>query len=80
MVNDDTMVTKGALVSYGANFRLLGRQSARLVAQVLQGARPAEIPIHTPDTLMLAINLRTARAMDLTVPRSIVERADRIVE
>ena len=80
MVHETSMVDQGALAAYGANFAQAGAQAAKLVVKILHGTRPADIPIQTPDTLSLAINLRTARAIHLALPRSIVERADYIVE
>ena len=55
-------------------------QTAKLVAKVLKGAQPAKIPIQTPDNLILAINLSTAKAINLEFPLSVLERADRLVE
>jgi len=49
-----------------------------LVVKILQGAHPAQIPIQTPDKMMLAINLTTAKAIALELPRSVLERADRL--
>ena len=74
------MVERGALVSYGADFRLLGIQAAKLVAKILKGAKPSEMPIQTPEQLLLAINLTTAKTIGLDIPRSILERTDRFVE
>jgi putative ABC transport system substrate-binding protein len=79
-VHEDSMVEQGALISYGANIRLLGMQAAKLVAKVLKGVKPAEIPVQMPEKLTLAINLSTAKAIGLNIPRSILERTDRIVE
>ena len=80
MVHEDVMVEQGALASYGANFRLMGAQTAKLVAKILKGAHPSEMAIQTPDQMMLTINLTTARAIGLGLPRSVLERADRLVE
>jgi putative tryptophan/tyrosine transport system substrate-binding protein len=74
------MVEQGALVSFGADMRLLGVQPAKPVAKVLQGAKPSEVPIQTPERLPLALNLATARAIRLDIPANILERADRIME
>jgi ABC-type uncharacterized transport system substrate-binding protein len=52
IVHEDSMVNKGALVSYGADFRLQGMQAARLVAKILKGKDPADMPIQTPDKLI----------------------------
>lgn len=80
IVHEDTIVEQGALVSYGADFRLIGAQAGNLVARVLRGARPSELPIQTPEKLILAINLTTAKAIGLKLPRSLAERADRFFE
>ena len=80
MVHEDSMVERGALASYGASFRLMGVQTAKLVAKILQGAKPSEMPIQTPDKMLLTINLTTAKAIGLGLPLSILERADRLVE
>jgi putative tryptophan/tyrosine transport system substrate-binding protein len=80
MVHEDSMVEQGALASYGANFRLMGAQTAKLVAKILKGAKPSEMPIQTPDTMLLTINLTTAKAIGLELPVSILERADRLLE
>ena len=79
-VTDTSMVERGALISYGAEFRLLGLQASKLVAKVLKGAKPSEMPIQTPEKLVLTINLSTAKAIGLDIPRSILERAEHIVE
>jgi len=79
-VTDDSMVELGALVSYGSDIRLLGVQAAKLVAKILKGAKPSELSIQTPEKLFLAVNLTTARAIGLAIPRSILERTDRFVE
>lgn len=68
----------GGLVSYGPDFFALGTQAARLVAKVLGGARPAELPVESADVLDLALNLGTASAMSITVPRKILLRASTI--
>ncbi|HZO43058.1 MAG TPA: ABC transporter substrate-binding protein [Methylomirabilota bacterium] len=80
MAHEDALVTAGALVSYGANYRQMGQQTARVVDRVLAGVAPAEIPIQIPDKLMLSINLVTARAIGLKPPLTLLERAERIVE
>jgi putative ABC transport system substrate-binding protein len=77
---DSSMVELGALVSYGSDIRLLGVQAAKLVAKILTGAKPSELSIQTPEKLILAVNLTTARAIGLAIPRSILERTDRFVE
>jgi putative tryptophan/tyrosine transport system substrate-binding protein len=80
MAHEDELVAAGALISYGANYRRMGQQTARVVDRVLGGVAPAEIPIQVPDKLMLAINLVTARAIGLKPPLTLLERAERLVE
>jgi putative ABC transport system substrate-binding protein len=80
VVSEPSMAEQGALVSYGAEFRLLGVQAAKLVSKILKGTKPAEIPIQTPEQLFLTINLTTAKIIGLDIPRGILERTDRFVE
>jgi putative ABC transport system substrate-binding protein len=77
---DSSMVERGALVSYGADIRLLGIQAAKLVAKTINGTKPADLPVQTPEQLPLAINLTTAKAIGLEIPPRIVERTDRFME
>jgi putative ABC transport system substrate-binding protein len=79
-VTDYSMVEQGALVSYGADLRLLGIQAAKLVAKIMKGAKPSEMPIQTPEQLLLTINLTTAKATGVEIPRGVLERTDRVVE
>ena len=55
------------------------RQVARMLAKVLRGAKPAELPVEQPATFELAINLETAKAMGLTVPMTLLTRADKVI-
>jgi putative ABC transport system substrate-binding protein len=73
-------VERGALLSYGADFRRLGHQAARLVFKILSGAKPSEIPIQSPEQLLLAVNLHTARTIGLPIPRDVLELTDLLVE
>ena len=79
-IHEDSLLDRGALVSYGPNPRLIGLQAAALVDKVLKGMRPGEIPIETPDRFFLGINLRVAKEIGLKIPSEILERADRLVE
>jgi putative ABC transport system substrate-binding protein len=80
VVHDTDMVKKGALVSYGSDARGQGLQSPKLVAKVLRGAKPSELPIQMPEELRLVLNLRTAREIGLTIPLAVMERVDDLVE
>jgi putative ABC transport system substrate-binding protein len=73
VVHETDMVKKGALVSSGSDARAAGLQGAKLVAKVLRGAKPSELPIQMPEQLRLLINLRTAREIDLTIPLTVME-------
>ena len=70
----------GGLIFYGADLASLYRQMARQVDQVLKGAKISEIPIHQPTKFELVINLKTATALGLEVPPSLLARADEVIE
>ena len=72
-------VDVGGLVSYGADFREGWRVAARYVDKILKGAKPADLPIEQPIKYELIMNLKTAKALSLTIPQSILVRADEIV-
>jgi ABC-type uncharacterized transport system substrate-binding protein len=73
-------VQGGGLMSYGPNYPALYRRTAELVDKILRGARPSDIPVEQPTKFDLVINLTTAKALGLTVPPSILARADEVIE
>ena len=76
----DEMVHAGGLMAYGADLRTMYRQGALHIDRILRGAKPAELPIEQPTKFELVINARTARALGLALPRSLLLRADEVVE
>jgi ABC-type uncharacterized transport system substrate-binding protein len=70
----------GGLVSYGPNLAAMWRQAATITAKVLKGAKPADMPVEQPTKFELVVNLRTAKSLDLTIPPSILLRADEVIE
>lgn len=73
-------VERGGLASYSADTYELGKQAARLVDKILKGAKPADLPVEQPRKFQLVVNLKTARALGLTIPPSLLLRADRVIE
>jgi putative tryptophan/tyrosine transport system substrate-binding protein len=74
--SSELWVSHGGLVSYGADYRAQGVQAARLVAKILRGTRPRDLPVEGADKIDLAVNLKTARLLQVTVPRKVLLRAD----
>ncbi|HZN23685.1 MAG TPA: ABC transporter substrate-binding protein [Burkholderiales bacterium] len=70
----------GCMMAYGPSYSIEGRDGARYVDRILKGARPADIPVEQPTKFELVVNVRTAKQLGLTVPRSVLVQADKVVE
>ena len=74
------MAEEGGLLGYGQRLSFSYRQLAILVDKILRGAKPADVPVEQPKNFTLAINLKTARALGLTVPPSLLALANEVIE
>jgi len=77
---DKQFVSEGGLMSYGSDIVDISRQAASYVDRILRGAKPGDLPVQFPTKFDLVINLKTAKALGLTVPNSLLVSADEVIE
>jgi putative tryptophan/tyrosine transport system substrate-binding protein len=80
MFTDPSLVAQGALISYGVTYHEVGRLSAKYVQQVLTGTSPKGLPVESLSKVQLAVNLKTAREIGVTIPQAVLLRADEIIQ
>ena len=77
---DSSFVEAGGLMSYGPSLPEIYRRTAEIIAKILKGARPGDIPVEQPTKFEFAVNLKTAKALGLTIQPALLLRADVVIE
>jgi putative ABC transport system substrate-binding protein len=80
LIGSKEFVEAGAFIGYGVNLLELWRRAAYFVDRILKGTRPSDLPVEQATKFELLVNLKTAKALGITVPRSLLLRADRVIE
>jgi putative ABC transport system substrate-binding protein len=80
MYDQKDFVDEGGLMSYGPNIADMFRPAATFVDKILKGAKPADLPVEQTARFELSINMKTAKALRLTLPQSILVRADQVIQ
>ncbi len=80
MFQETWWVEQGGLLSYYTNWLSLRREAAVYVDKIIKGAKAADLPVEEPSKFELVVNLKSARALGLTIPQSLLLRADRVIE
>jgi putative tryptophan/tyrosine transport system substrate-binding protein len=80
MAQEMGLVTKGALAGYGLDYRAEGRLAAKYVLRLLSGTPSSELPVEVSERHVFGINLKTAKALGITIPPTLLARADEVIE